>query len=84
MVLPTPVKILDYYTTEAGEQSLDVFVSDEELYNHNADRFDGINLSVVRSFFGGNTRIKQKIIGFLNTLMSENDISPTVLSETTI
>lgn len=73
MVLPTPVKILDYYTTEAGEQSLDVFVSDEELYNHNADRFDGINLSVVRSFFGGNTRIKQKIIGFLNTLMSENE-----------
>ena len=73
MVLPTPVKILDYYTTEAGEQSLDVFVSDEELYNHNTDRFDGINLSVVRSFFGGNTRIKQKIIGFLNTLMSENE-----------
>lgn len=73
MVLPTPVKILDYYTTEAGEQSLDVFVSDEELYNHNADRFDGINLSVVRSFFGGNPRIKQKIIGFLNTLMSENE-----------
>lgn len=73
MVLPTPVKILDYYTTEAGEQSLDVFVSDEELYNHNADRFDGINLSVIRSFFGGNTRIKQKIIGFLNTLMSENE-----------
>ena len=73
MVLPTPVKILDYYTTEAGEQSLDVFVSDEELYNHNADRFDGINLSVVRSFFGGNTRIKQKIIGFLNTFMSENE-----------
>lgn len=73
MVLPTPVKILDYYTTEAGEQSLDVFVSDEELYNYNADRFDGINLSVVRSFFGGNTRIKQKIIGFLNTLMSENE-----------
>lgn len=49
MVLPTPVKILDYYTTEAGEQSLDVFVSDEELYNHNADKFDGINLSVVRA-----------------------------------
>lgn len=73
MVLPTLVKILDYFTTEAGEQSLNVFVSDEELYNHNADRFDGINLSVVRSFFGGNTRIKQKIIGFLNTLMSENE-----------
>lgn len=73
MVLPTLVKILDYFTTEAGEQSLNVFVSDEELYNHNADRFVGINLSVVRSFFGGNTRIKQKIIGFLNTLMSENE-----------
>ena len=73
MVLPTPVKILDYYTTDAGKQSIDMFVSDEELYNHNADRFDAINLSIVRSFFGDNTRIKQKIVGFLNTLMSENE-----------
>ena len=73
MVLPTQVKILDYYTAKTGKQNLDVFVSDEELYNHNADRFDGINLSIIRSFFGDNTRIKRKIVGFLNTLMSENE-----------
>jgi len=73
MVLPTPVKIMDSYTSDAGKKSLDVFVSDEELYNHNDSRFDGINLSVVRSSFGSNTRIKQKVIALLNTFMVENE-----------
>lgn len=73
MVLPTPVKIMDYYTSNTGKQSLDVFVTDEELYNHNVNRFDGINLSVIRSFFGSNTRIKQNVVAFLNTLMVENE-----------
>lgn len=73
MVLPTPVKIMDYYTSDTGKQSLDVFVTDEELYNHNVNRFDGINLSVIRSFFGSNTCIKQKVVAFLDTLMVENE-----------
>lgn len=84
MALPTPVKILDYYTSTKDKQnlnavdsndhkSLDVFVSDEELYNHNANRFNSINLSVIRSFFGNNNGIKQKTIGFLNTIMSETE-----------
>lgn len=72
MVLPTPVKIMNYYTSDTGKQSLDVFVTDEELYNHNVNRFDGINLSVIRNFFGSNTCIKQKVVAFLNTLMVEN------------
>ena len=74
MVLPTPVKILNTYTSEEGiQKDLDVFVTDEQLYNHNTNRFDNINFSIVRSFFGSNTRIKQKIIAFLNTLMTENE-----------
>lgn len=73
MVLPTPVKIRDYYLSNGVKQSLDVFVTDEELYNNNSDGFDGINLSVVRSVFGGNTLIKQKIMAILNTLMVENE-----------
>lgn len=73
MFLPTPVKIMDYYTSNTGKQSLDVFVTDEELYNHNVNRFDGINLSVIRSFFGSNSRIKQNVVAFLNTLMVENE-----------
>lgn len=72
MVLPTPVKISDYYTSSTGKQSLDVFVSDEELYNHNTNRFAGVNLSVIRSFLGNNLHIKKKIIAFLNTIMVEN------------
>ena len=74
MVLPTTVKIVDKFTSERGEKkSLDVFVSDEELYNINDDRFDEINLSVLRSFFGGDVRIKQKALAFLNTVMIESN-----------
>lgn len=73
MVLPTPVKIMDYYTSDTGSQSLDVFVSDEEIYNHNIDIFDEINLNVINSFFGINDCIKPKVIALLNTLMVEND-----------
>lgn len=74
MVLPTTVKVVDKFTSELGEKKdLDVFVSDEELYNINDDRFDEINLSVVRSFFGGDVRIKQKALAFLNTIMIETN-----------
>ena len=73
MVLPTLVKISDKFVSKSGEiSSLDVFVSDEELYNANDNRFDEINLSVVRSFFGGNIRIKRKVFALLNTLMIES------------
>lgn len=74
MVLPTTVKIMDEFVSENGTKtSLDVYVSDEELYNINDDRFDEINLSVVRSFFGGDVRIKQKAFVFLNTVMIETN-----------
>lgn len=75
MVLPTPVKISDNFISEIGEKKgLDVFVSDEELYNINDERFEEINLSVVRSFFGGGVRVKQKALAFLNTVMVESNI----------
>lgn len=74
MVFPTPVKISDKFISESGEKkSLDVFVSDEELYNINDERFEEINLSVVRSFFGGDVRVKQKALAFLNTIMVESN-----------
>lgn len=73
MVLPTPVKIMDYYISANGKQSLDVFVSDEELYNQDIHRFDSIGLSVICSFLGSNIRMKQKAIAFLNTLMVESE-----------
>lgn len=74
MVLPTPVKISNNFIDEnSKEKSLDIFVSDEDLYNINVNdrRFEEINLSVVRSFFGGDVRIKQKAIALLNTIMIE-------------
>lgn len=73
MALPVPTKITDSFISSDGkEQSLDVFVSDEELYNSNSNRFEKINLSVIRSFFGSDTSIKQSAIAFINTLMVEN------------
>lgn len=74
MVLPAPVKISDYFMDEDGNrQDLDVFVSDEQLYNSQSDRFDGINLSMVRSFFGGNQQMKRMVIGFINSIMIEDE-----------
>ncbi len=74
MVLPVPVKISDYFIDEDGNrQDLDVFVSDEQLYNSQSDRFDGINLSMVRNFFGGNQQMKRMVIGFINSIMIEDE-----------
>ncbi len=74
MVLPAPVKISDYFMDEDGNrQDLDVFVSDEQLYNSQSDRFDEINLSMVRSFFGGNQQMKRMVIGFINSIMIEDE-----------
>ena len=73
MALPTPVKIMDYYISNKGKQSLDVFVTDEELYYDNVKRFDKINLSVIRNSIGSNTHFKQNVVAFLNTLMVENE-----------
>lgn len=75
MVLPTPVKISDKFISENGEnQRLDVFVSDEELYNTEDEKFEEINLSIVRGFFGGDIRIKRKALAFLNTIMLESEV----------
>lgn len=74
MVLPAPVKISGYSIGEDGSnQDLDVFVSDEQLYNRQLYRFDGINLSIVRSFFGGNQQMKRIVIGFINSIMIEEE-----------
>lgn len=74
MVLPTPVKISGKFITADGEKkSLDVFVSDELLYNVNNEKFNEINLSMIRGFFGGNEPLKRKILAFLNTLMIESN-----------
>ncbi|MBD5526479.1 MAG: ATP-binding protein [Lachnospiraceae bacterium] len=70
MLLPAPVKIADYYLDEKGNKlDLDVFVSDEQLYNSKIDRFEEINLSVLWSCFGGNQQMKINALRFINSLM---------------
>lgn len=74
MALPVPTKIADGFIDSDGElKGLDVFVSDEEIFNSNTNRFDRINLSVIRSCFGGDPCVKQKVIAFINTLMIESE-----------
>lgn len=74
MVLPAPVKIIDNFTSSNGEsQSLDVFVSDEELYNSNSSKFKKINLSIIRGFLGSDISIKQKAVSLINVLMIESE-----------
>lgn len=72
MALPTPVKIQNYFISDGMLQDLDVFVTDEELYNNNTDRFDVINLCTICNTFDGDITIKRKTLAFLNTLLAEN------------
>ena len=72
MAVPAPVKILNYYVDSEGvEKGLDVFVSDEQLYNNNSNLFEEINLTKVRNYFCGDIELKRKVLGFLNTIMCE-------------
>ena len=73
MMLPTPVKIQDTVILDGIKQELDVFVTDEELYNTEIDRFEKINLSTIRNSLGDTIWMKQKALSILNTLMIENE-----------
>jgi len=73
MSLPTTVKISEKFTNEDGiEQDLDVFVSDEELYNLTSDRFYKINLSSIRSVLGVDNTAKRAMLALMNTLLIES------------
>lgn len=74
MILPTPVKIIDTFLVDGKKKKLDVFVTDEQLYYNDGNRFDKINLSIIRNFFWGDDEIKRKVLAFINTMMIENDI----------
>lgn len=77
MSLPTIVKISDKVTNDNGvEQALDVFVSDEGLYNQTSDRFYNINSATIRNALGGDDIAKRKMLALMNTLFIESaDIS---------
>ncbi|WP_283709190.1 ATP-binding protein [Pseudoalteromonas prydzensis] len=73
MSLPTTVKISDKVTGDDGsEQELDVFVSDEGLYNKNNERFYNINISTIRNALGSDDIAKRKILSLMNTLFIES------------
>lgn len=81
MSLPTPVKISNFFIEDGVKKDLDVYVSDEELYNSNDKRFDSINLSMISSLLGGDVIVKRLILGYINTIMSENNQICTEASE---
>lgn len=73
MYLPSTVKISDKVTDDNGaEQELDVFVSDEGLYNKNNERFYNINISTIRNALGCDDIAKRKILALMNTLFIES------------
>ena len=74
MSLPSSVKVSDKFIDDDGsEQDLDVFVSDEELYNKNDDRFEKINLGTIRGTLGEGDEIKKLAFALLNTLFVESE-----------
>lgn len=85
MSLPTAVKICDKFIDDKGnEQDLDVFVSDEELYNQNDNRFDYINIGIIRSSLGEGDAVKRKVFALLNTLFTESIEDGIKASESTV
>jgi len=76
MVLPVQIHVSNSFVDDDNEnQDLDVFVTDELLfnkYNDQANRFNMINLSIIRNSFSGSIIMKEKAIAFLNTLMCES------------
>ena len=76
MALPTLIRVSNHFTDYGNEeQELDVFVTDELLFNKYNDRnimFQKIDLSLVRSLFSGSDMIKGSAIAFLNTMMCED------------
>lgn len=73
MSLPTTVKISDKVIGDDGsEQELDVFVSDEGLYNKNNERFYHINISTIRNALGSDDIAKRNILSLMNTLFIES------------
>lgn len=73
MALPTPVKIGNFYNEGNVKKNLDVYVSDEELYNSNTDRFKTINLSTISSLLDDNQAVKKLALRYLNSIMAENN-----------
>ena len=73
MALPTPVKICNFYTEGNVKKDLDVYVSDEELYNNNEDRFETINLSTISSLLGDSLMVKKLALRYLNSIMAESN-----------
>lgn len=73
MALPTPVKICNSYVEGNVKKELDVYVSDEELYNSNADRFEAINLSTISSLLGDNLLVKKLALRYLNSIMTDSN-----------
>lgn len=73
MSLPTMVKISDnFLDADGNSQKLDVYVSDELLYNLNTDRFAKINHSILRNSLSEEADIKRKVLALLNTLFIES------------
>ena len=81
MALPTPVKISNFFIESNVRKDLDVYVSDEELYNSNDERFEIINLSTITSILGGEETVKRLVLGYINTIMSESTQTCVTASE---
>ena len=75
MALPVPIHIMDTYKDSDGDiKELDVFVSDDCLYNKNIEQFELKNLSELYCVLGEDVSIKKMIICYLNTIMCEEVI----------
>lgn len=71
MSLPSSIKITNNFIDDGITKNLDVFVSDEQLYNRNNERFFNVNFSKIRNALGNDDNVKRKLLAFLNSLCTE-------------
>ena len=74
MSLPALVKIKNsFYDSNGQEKKLDIYVTDEQLYWKNNDKFFILDKFLLQNSFNNDIEYKITIISFINTLLIESD-----------
>ena len=70
---PTRVKIENTIVDESGDfTGLNRYITDEDIYNYNYNRFNLLNLSIVTRAFDDDIKVQRLIIAFFNTTLVES------------
>ena len=74
MSKPCRVKVENTVISESGDfTGLDRYITDEDIYSFNYDRFNLLNLSTIIRVFDDDIAVQRLIIAFYNTILIESE-----------